>query len=387
MASPFASRRLTEAGVEEFLARCLAGEGGPTAAEAASLLEPGALTPPLREGIYAAAREMRRRYFGEAVYLYGFLYLSTWCRNDCRFCYYRRSNPHCERYRKSPEAVHRAAQRLAEQGVHLLDLTMGEDPQLHAPGGSEALVRLVDELKTRTGLPLMLSPGLLDPVTLADLHRAGADWYALYQETHNRRLFAHLRPGQSYDARWQAKLKARELGLLVEEGVLCGVGETPEDLAQSLEAMRELDADQVRAMSFVRQPGIPLRPGSTRAGKGADDPGARECLLIALMRLLLPDRLIPATLDVEGLEGLERRVRAGANVVSSIVPPGEGLAGVAQASLDIEEGRRGVDAVREVLERSGCAVARPAEYAAFLRRRLAARAESRGGSGGPGDTP
>lgn len=49
------------------------------------------------------------------------------------------------------------------------------------------------------------------------------------------------------------------------------------------------------------------------------------------MRLLFPDKLIPASLDVDGISGLELRLMAGANVVTSIIPPNEGLAGVAQS--------------------------------------------------------
>jgi methylornithine synthase len=37
---------------------------------------------------------------------------------------------------------------------------------------------------------------------------------------------------------------------------------------------------------------------------------------------------------------LKKRLHAGANVVTSIVPPGGGLAGVARPAMDIEEGRR-----------------------------------------------
>ena len=71
------------------------------------------------------------------------------------------------------------------------------------------------------------------------------------------------------------------------------------------------------------------------------------------MRLAMPDRLIPASLDVDGIAGLERRLQAGANVVTSIVPPTVGLAGVSQAELDIDEGYRTVHGVLPHLERLG----------------------------------
>jgi methylornithine synthase len=329
-----------------------------------------------REELFRAARELRRRHFGDRVFLYGFLYLSTFCRNDCRFCWYRRSNPDCRRYRKSEAEVLEAAGRLAGSGVHLLDLTLSEDPALRTAEGFAVLARLTSRVKEATGLPLMLSPGVAPAETLRLLKKAGADWYACYQETHSPRLFRRLRPQQSFAARMGAKRAARRAGLLLEEGILCGVGESPRDLARSIRAMRRLGAAQVRAMSFVPHPGIPL-PRLPGAGGDAQ----RELVAIAALRLAFPDRLIPASLDVDGLAGLERRLAAGANVVTSLIPPGQGLAGVAQSELDIEEGRRTAAEVGEVLQRCGLAPASRAEYAEWVAGRKAGAASAAGAAG------
>ena len=318
-----------------------------------------------REGLFRAARELRRRHFGDRIFLYGFLYLSTFCRNDCLFCWYRRSNPGCRRYRKSEAEVLEAAGRLAASGVHLLDLTLSEDPALRTGEGYAGLVRLTARVKEATGLPLMLSPGVVPTGLLRELKRAGADWYACYQESHSRGLFQRLRPGQSFEARMRAKRAARKAGLLLEEGILCGVGESPRDLTRSAQAMGRLGAEQVRAMSFVPRQGIPL------ASRHPEDPG-RELTAIAALRLVFPDRLIPASLDVGGLAGLQRRLAAGANVVTSLIPPGQGLAGVAQSELDIEEGRRTAAEVGEVLERCSLAPASRTEYTQWLDRRKGA---------------
>jgi methylornithine synthase len=315
-----------------------------------------------REALFQTARELRWRHFGDRIFLYGFLYLSTYCRNDCRFCFYRRSNTLCRRYRKSHEEALAASGRLAASGVHLLDLTLSEDPLLYGEGGFDSLIRLTAEVRRVTGLPLMLSPGVASEAILGELARAGADWYACYQETHSRPLFRRLRPGQSYAGRMRAKRAARKLGLLLEEGVLCGVGEGPRDLARSIRAMAALGAQQVRAMSFVPREGIPL------ASRYSGD-RERELTAIAVLRLAFPDRLIPASLDVDGLAGLERRLEAGANVVTSLIPPGQGLAGVARSALDIEEGRRTPAEVQEVLQRCGLQAASRAEYAAWLEAR------------------
>ena len=167
---------------------------------------------------------------------------------------------------------------------------------------------------------------------------------------------------QDYDARLDAKRVAKRMGFLVEEGLLCGVGERTEDIAQSIEEMQNLDADQVRAMTFVPHKGIPL------AQRYSPD-SQQELLTIAVLRLVFPERLIPASLDVGGLQGLRQRLEAGANVVTSIVPPGQGLSGVAQNSLDIEDGKRMVRDVNKVLTSCNLRSATANEYRLWMKDR------------------
>jgi methylornithine synthase len=307
---------------------------------------------------FQAACDLRRKHFGNEIFLYGFIYTSTYCRNDCRFCFFRRSNPESRRYRKATPEIVATARRLADSGVHLIDLTMGEDPALfnNSGAGFDRLIDLVESVRKATGLPIMVSPGVIPENIIGRLSESGACWYACYQETHHRRLFNQLRPGQDYDLRLEVKRKAHNRGMLIEEGLLCGVGETANDIAESMAVMQNLDADQVRVMNFVPQIGTPM------VNRTPLDP-KKELLISAVLRLVFPDRLIPASLDVDGLAGLKQRLDAGANVVTSIVPPGRGLAGVARHSLDIEDGKRTFASVKEVLQVCGL---RPAGTEAYL---------------------
>jgi methylornithine synthase len=338
------------------IARALAGETL-TTAEIACLLaidDPAAATP-----LYAAAAEVRRRHFGDAVFLYGFVYFSTWCRNDCTFCLYRRANSESPRYRKSLDEVVAVSVGLAASGAHLIDLTMGEDPLYFAHGEFDALVELVSAVKAATGLPVMVSPGVVPADVLAALAGVGAEWYACYQEVHDRTAYARLRTGQDYDVRAQARTDAAAAGMLVEDGMLLGVGETIVQRAATVAAMRDQPLAQVRVMTFVPQRGTPLAHLTPASRIG-------ELVTIAVLRLTMPDRLIPASLDVDGIAGLEPRIAAGANVVTSLVPPGTGLAGVSQSELDIDEGLRTAPVVTRRLEAVGLRVATPADYAAWV---------------------
>ena len=290
--------------------------------------------------LFRTARRLRDRYFGDRIFLYGFIYTSTYCRNNCNFCFFRRSNTESNRYRKARPEILLAAKKLAESGVHLIDLTMGEDPIILA--GFDRLTDLVRSVRNETGLPIMVSPGVIPNDRLYRLKQAGANWFACYQETHNRDLFRRLRPNQDFDLRLNAKIDAHQQGLLTEEGLLCGVGETWQDIGDSIEMIQALNADQIRVMNFVPQQGTPMAKQSRSSSR-------TEAKIIAVMRLVFPDKLIPASLDVDGIAGLKQRLNAGANVVTSIVPPDEGLVGVAQHSLDIEDGNRTSHAVLAVL--------------------------------------
>lgn len=316
------------------------------------------------EDLFKTARYLRNRHFGNRVFLYGFVYTSTFCRNDCRFCFYRRSNKGSLRYRKTPDEIVEASSKLADSGVHLIDLTLGEDPRyfIGTQSGFDELVALVGKVKSATDLPIMVSPGVVPDDALTELASAGADWYACYQETHNQVLFRDLRVGQNFAERLKKKRLAHKLGMLIEEGILCGIGESDQDVTDSIRAVRSLDADQARVMNFVPQKGTPLED------RVLADP-LRERIITAVMRLTFPDRLIPASLDVGGLDGLLPWLDAGANVVTSLVPPGQGLAGVAQNSLDIEDARRTVESVVSVLQSRGLQAASLDDYVAWMNAR------------------
>jgi len=91
------------------------------------------------EAVFKAAVDLRSRHFGDRVFLYGFLYISTFCRNQCNFCYYRSANALPARYRRDISEIVEATQSLAESGVHLIDLTLGEDPQYFQDQGFESV--------------------------------------------------------------------------------------------------------------------------------------------------------------------------------------------------------------------------------------------------------
>ncbi|MDR0354779.1 MAG: methylornithine synthase PylB [Deltaproteobacteria bacterium] len=343
---------------EDIVARALEGRK-PSFEEISAILTLSSSSRELAEIIFAGAREARRLVFADRVFLYGFVYLSTYCRNDCFFCHYRSSRGDLERYRKSTSEIVDVAGHLAENGVQVIDLTLGEDLAYTKGAGFEKLLKAVDSVAKFFALPVMLSPGVLERTQIKEARSAGASWFALYQETHTPELFAAWRRGQDFEERRRVREMALDEGFLVEDGVLTGAGATPSDLARSVQEMTFPKAQQVRAMAYVPAEGG-LPPDASV------DAAWQELLMIACLRLSSPNALIPASLDVEGIGGLKARLSAGANVVTSIVPARRGLAGVATMTLDIENSNRSPSRVREILEEERLRSGASSEYAEYL---------------------
>lgn len=305
-----------------------------------------------RETIFAAARDVRDRVFGKKTYLSGFMYFSTYCRNNCSFCYFRNSN-NIDRYRKSTDEVADLAAKIADAGINIVDLTMGEDPQL-IQNDYQGVVDIVNKIREFSNIPIMVSPGAVPQNTFRKFAEAGADIVAVYQETYNRKLFAERRLAQDFNFRRNQKVWAMESGMLAEDGMMVGIGETMDDRVDTIRNMLALGCDQVRAMTFVPQSGTPMEGDTTVSP-------VNELLCMAVMRLMCHDVMIPATLDVEGVAGMRSRLDAGASLITSIIPPHEELAGVAQSCMDIDDGSRSVTHVIQMLEDMGRRPATEAE--------------------------
>ena len=222
---------------------------------------------------------------------------------------------------------------------------MGEDPQL-IQNDYQGVVDIVNKIREFSNIPIMVSPGAVPQNTFHKFAEAGADIVAVYQETYNRKLFAERRLAQDFNFRRNQKVWAMESGMLAEDGMMVGIGETMDDRVDTIRNMLALGCDQVRAMTFVPQSGTPMEGDTTVSP-------VNELLCMAVMRLMCHDVMIPATLDVEGVAGMRSRLDAGASLITSIIPPHEELAGVAQSCMDIDDGSRSVTHVIQMLEDMG----------------------------------
>ena len=71
--------------------------------------------------------------------------------------FYRKTNTQSPRYRKNLAEVAEIACELADSGVHLIDLTLGEDPFIHDTGNFQLLFQMIERVKEETDKPLQIS--------------------------------------------------------------------------------------------------------------------------------------------------------------------------------------------------------------------------------------
>jgi len=173
-------------------------------------------------------------------------------------------------------------------------------------------------------LEITLGVGEQSAATYKRFFKAGASRYLLRIETSSPDLFAKIHPGdQLFASRLLALRHLKEIGYQVGSGVMIGLpGQTIEMLADDLLFLKELDVDMVGMGPYVPSA---LTPMAAHAVSSKEERLSLSCLMIAALRLLMPDiNIVAATaLDAVQSNGRETALLFGANVVMPQVTAGK----------------------------------------------------------------
>lgn len=261
------------------------------------------------EVLAAKAREAASRHFGNRVYVRALIEISSFCRNNCRYCGLRCGNSFAVRYRLTKEQILECCDNAAQAGFNTFVLQGGDDPMM----GDEWLAGVVSAIKAcYPGKAVTLSVGERTASGYAMLRDVGVDRYLLRHETADERHYSHLHPSfMNLASRKQCLFTLKELGYQVGSGMMIGSpGQTRECLAQDLALLDELQPQMIGIGPFIPAKGTPFE--CEPAGSAGD-----TLRLLSLLRLRFPRALIPATTALATLlhDGTERGILSGANVV------------------------------------------------------------------------
>ena len=269
----------------------------------------------VREYATELASAVRDEVYGKKIYIRGLIEFTNYCKNNCYYCGIRAGNEKADRYRLAPDEMIGCADSGYELGFRTFVLQGGEDMYY----SDDVLVPVVKEIKKRhPDCALTLSVGERPRESYQRLFEAGADRYLLRHETVNREHYGTLHPKEmSWDNRIRCLHELKEIGYQTGAGFMVGSpGQTEEDLADELLFLKELKPEMVGIGPFIPHKDTPL--GDRPAGSSE-----LTLFMLSLIRLTLPDVLLPATTALATIDpmGREKGIAAGANVLMPNLSP------------------------------------------------------------------
>lgn len=265
--------------------------------------------------LFAAARETSREHFGNTIYLRGLIEISNYCKNDCYYCGIRRSNNMVERYRLTKDDIMACSDLGYSLGFRTFVMQGGEDSYYR----DDLLVDILQTMKSKyPDCAVTLSLGERSYESYKRLWEAGADRYLLRHETADRKHYETLHPGtMSWENRKRCLYQLKEIGYQVGCGMMVGSPyQTDEHLYKDIQFMKELMPHMIGIGPFMVHEDTPF----ANCKNGSVDITLR---LLALLRLLFPPVLLPATtaLGTADNKGREKGILAGANVLMPNLSP------------------------------------------------------------------
>lgn len=266
------------------------------------------------ENLRSEADAVRKKIYGDKVYIRGLIEFSNFCKNDCFYCGIRASNKNAERYRLSKNQILECCAEGHALGFRTFVLQSGEDFSF-----DDELCETVREIKNaHPDCAVTLSVGERPRPTYQKFFDAGADRFLLRHESANAVHYKKLHPKKmSGENRKRCLFDLREIGFQVGAGFMVGAPfQTDENIIEDLRFMQELKPHMIGIGPFIAHGQTPF----------ADFPNGsvqKTLNLLSVIRLMFPKVLLPATTALGTLcpDGREKGLRHGANVLMPNLSP------------------------------------------------------------------
>ena len=159
---------------------------GITHREAAVLLE--CTDADLIEQMYALAREIKHKFYGNRIVMFAPLYLSNYCVNGCVYCPYHAKNKTIHRKKLTQEEIRAEVIALQDMGHKRLALEAGEHPLMNPIEYILESIKTIYSIKHKNGAIRRVNVNIA-ATTVENYRRlkeAGIGTYILFQETYTR---------------------------------------------------------------------------------------------------------------------------------------------------------------------------------------------------------
>ena len=267
------------------------------------------------DALFSAADKKRREIYGDEVYIRGLIEFTNYCRNNCYYCGIRRDNKNVRRYRLNKDEILACCEEGYGLGFRTFVLQGGEDPYYT----DSLLCDIISEIRKRfSDCAITLSLGEKSKDSYKAFFDAGANRYLLRHETADNSHYRMLHPdSMSAQNRKQCLYDLKAIGYQVGSGFMVGSPyQTAENLIEDLRFLQDLQPDMIGIGPYIKHEDTPF--ASFENGSLS-----LTLRLIAILRLMFPYALIPATTALGTIhsQGRELGLKAGANVVMPNLSP------------------------------------------------------------------
>ena len=265
--------------------------------------------------LYSSADTIRKQIYGDEVYIRGLIEFTNYCNNNCYYCGIRKDNKKAVRYRLSKEEILSCSSEGYSLGFRTFVLQGGEDPHF----SDKLICEIVSEIReSYPDCAITLSIGEKTKESYLAYFNAGANRYLLRHETAVEEHYKKLHPeSMSLKNRKQCLFDLKEIGYQVGSGFMVGSPyQTTENLIADIRFLQELKPDMIGIGPYINHAQTPF----AKFNNGSLELTLR---LIAILRLVFPYALIPATTALGTIhpQGRELGLKAGANVVMPNLSP------------------------------------------------------------------
>ncbi len=212
--------------IDQLLEKARLGKGL-THREAAVLLDCD--LPEKNREIFALAKEIKQRFYGNRIVMFAPLYLSNYCVNGCVYCPYHGTNRHIPRKKLTQEEIRREVIALQDMGHKRLAIESGEDPVRNPIEYILESIQTIYSIHHKNGDIRRVNVNIA-ATTVENYRRlkeAGIGTYILFQETYHKESYEALHPfGPKHDYAWHTEAHDRAMEGGIDDvgfGVLFGL--------------------------------------------------------------------------------------------------------------------------------------------------------------------
>ncbi len=277
--------------------------------------------PELNEKMFALAREIKQRFYGNRIVMFAPLYLSNYCVNGCVYCPYHMKNKHIRRVKLTQEQIRAEVIALQDMGHKRLALETGEHPTMNPIEYILESIRTIYDVKHKNGSIRRVNVNIAATTVenYRKLKEAGIGTYILFQETYHKENYEALHPtGPKSDYAYHTEAMDRAMDGGIDDvgcGVLFGLSDYRYDFAGVLMHAEHLEAAKGVGPHTISVPRIRNADDITAESfqNGINDDQFEK--IVAVLRIAVPyTGLIISTRESKAAR--ERVLRVGVSQIS-----------------------------------------------------------------------